>query len=261
MKKPKFTLVDYLIIIVVIAVVIFAFVHITSDNDDNDTESSSYDSSTLNKIVEKYLSYYNQGKVVKTSVSGLNSTNNEKVEVHGRILWIDDNKGTNVKALVETDEGEQYYAGLYKDFPNADIYLDKMSLEVDSEKYENLTEFQIKPENVTSLSQLTDKMGNYSNYEISTTIMVNDMDGIAYQKVVNYLFENHERISIKSSNIGLNEQLTITRGTSSEINQASDILGNFDGLTDDITIRVYNCTAAEKQYIEKEFSVDFVKTY
>ncbi len=261
MKKPKFTLVDYLIIIIVIAVVIFAFIHITSDDDNNDDESSSYDSSTLNKVVEKYLTYYNQGKVVKTTISGLNSTNNQEVELHGKIIWIDDNKGSNVKVLFETDDGKQYYAGLYKDFPNADIYLDKMSLEVDSEKYEDLTEFHIKPENITSLSQLTDGMGNYTNYELSTTITVDELDGTSYQEIVNYLFENHERISIKSSNVGLNEQITITRGTSAEITQASDILGNIDGLTDDITIRVYNCTPDEKQQIESQYTIDFTKTF
>ena len=69
MKKPKFTLIDYLIIIIVIAAVIFAFIHITSDDQD-ETEATSYDSSTLNKVVEKYLSYYNQNKVVKTSIEG-----------------------------------------------------------------------------------------------------------------------------------------------------------------------------------------------
>lgn len=261
MKKPKFTLVDYLIIIVVIAVIIFAFIHITSDDDENNTESSSYDSSTISKVVEKYLTYYNQGKIVKTSISGLNSTSNEEVEVSGKIIWIDDSKGSNVKVLLETDDGNQYYAGLYKDFPNADIYIEKMSLDVGSEKYENLTEFHLMPENLTTLSQLTEKMGNYSNYEISTTIVVNEIDGTDYQKVVNHMFENNERISIKYSNVGLNEQITITRGTSSEINYASDIFGNIDGLSDDITIRVFNCTAAERQHIENEFDVDFVKTF
>ncbi len=261
MKKPEFTIVDYIIIIIIIAVIIFAFIHITSDDEDNSQESSSYDSSTLNKIVEKYLSYYNQGKIVKTTISGLNSTNNKEIEIHANIIWMGDGGGSTIKALIQTEDGEKYYAGLYKDFPNADIYLDKMSLEVDSEKYENLTEFHIKPENITSLSQLTQKIGNYSNYEISTTITVNDLDGKTYQDIVNNLIENHKRLSITSSNVGLNEQITITRGTAEEINLASNILGNIDGLTDDITIRVYNCTPAEQTQIENEYNVNIIKTY
>ena len=183
------------------------------------------------------------------------------MDIYGKILWIDDSRGSNVKVLVESEEGNQYYAGLYKDFSNADIYLDKMSLEVDSEKYENLTEFQIKPENITSLSQLTDKMGNYTNYEISTTIIAGNIDGVAYQQIVNYMIANHDRVSIKYSNIGSNDQITITRGSPTELDYASDILGDLNGLSDDITIRVYNCSAAEKQMIENNFAVDFVKTY
>ena len=54
MKKGilnKLTIVDYIIIIAVICAVVFAFIHITTD-DSNDTKTSSYDSSTMNKIVE-----------------------------------------------------------------------------------------------------------------------------------------------------------------------------------------------------------------
>lgn len=260
MRKPKFTIIDYLIIIIIIAAIIFAFIHITSNDEDNQ-ESTSYDSSTMNKVTEKYLSYYNQGKIVKTTISGQNSTNNQEIEIQGNILWLSDSGGSNIKALIQTNNGQIYYAGLYKDFPNADIYIDKMSLEVDSEKYKNLTEFQIKPENITSLSQLTDKIPNQKNYEISTTITVDDLDGKTYQSIVNNLIENHQRLSITSSNVGLNQQITLTRSTPDEINQASNTLGNINGITDDITIRVYNCTPDEKTQIENTYQVNLIKTY
>ncbi len=72
MKKGilnKLTIVDYIIIIAVICAVVFAFIHITTD-DSNDTKTSSYDSSTMNKIVENYLKLYLEGNVVETTVSG-----------------------------------------------------------------------------------------------------------------------------------------------------------------------------------------------
>ena len=68
MKKGilnKLTIVDYIIIIAVICAVVFAFIHITTD-DSNDTKTSSYDSSTMNKIVENYLKLYLEGNVVET---------------------------------------------------------------------------------------------------------------------------------------------------------------------------------------------------
>ena len=71
--KKRFTLVDYAIIILVICAIVFAFIHVTS-NDDTVNEKTSYDSSTLNKIAEKYLTYYRQGYIVNTTVHGYNST-------------------------------------------------------------------------------------------------------------------------------------------------------------------------------------------
>ena len=124
MKKGilnKLTIVDYIIIIAVICAVVFAFIHITTD-DSNDTKTSSYDSSTMNKIVENYLKLYLEGNVVETTVSGYNASTGKAVELHGNISWIDDDKGSNVKVLINSN-GNEYLAGLYKDIPNADIYI------------------------------------------------------------------------------------------------------------------------------------------
>ena len=99
MKKPgflkKFTIIDYLIIIVVIAAIIFAVVEISSPNQSED-ESSSYDSSTFNKVVENYLKYYLTGNIVTTTVEGINASNNEPVSLNGNIIWMDDNSGNNL---------------------------------------------------------------------------------------------------------------------------------------------------------------------
>ena len=141
MKKGilnKLTIVDYIIIIAVICAVVFAFIHITTD-DSNDTKNSSYDSSTMNKIVENYLKLYLEGNVVETTVSGYNASTGESVELHGNISWIDDDKGSNVKVLINSN-GKEYLAGLYKDIPNADIYIDSIYLETNGNIGEVATE-------------------------------------------------------------------------------------------------------------------------
>lgn len=258
MKKPKFTLVDYLIIIIVIAAVLFAFVHITSD-DQNETEATSYDSSTLNKVVEKYLNYYNQNKIVKTSIDGINSSNNEPVHIKGEVVWMDDDRGANVKVLVKSGN-ETYLCGLYKDVAEADIYIDKMSLEVDGSTYNETTEFTIRPTNITSINDLNSKLANISNYVLTTEISVDGIDGLKYQELLNSLYDNG-RISIKMTNVGLTEKLSIVRATSADLNNANAILGNINGVTDTIYLRVYDCDSSQKQFIENNFDVLNVKTY
>lgn len=258
MKKPKFTLIDYLIIIIVIAAVIFAFIHITSDDQD-ETEATSYDSSTLNKVVEKYLSYYNQNKVVKTSIEGINSSNNEPINIKGEIVWMDDDRGSNVKVLVKSGN-ETYLCGLYKDVVKADIYIDKMSLEVDGSEYNETIEFTINSTNISSINDLNSKLNNYSNYVLTTELTVDDLDSLKYQELVNSLYDNG-RISIKTTNVGLTQKLLIVRATPADLNDADTILGNVNGVTEKIYLRVYNCTASEKQFIENNFNVLNVKTY
>ena len=80
MKKGilnKLTIVDYIIIIAVICAVVFAFIHITTD-DSNDTKTSSYDSSTMNKIVENYLK---DGKDLRTFFDNQKPQTLFKVEI------------------------------------------------------------------------------------------------------------------------------------------------------------------------------------
>ena len=59
--KIKFTVIDYIIIILVIVAIVFAFMHITSD-DSVKTEKIAFDESTINKIPDTYLKYYNKNK-------------------------------------------------------------------------------------------------------------------------------------------------------------------------------------------------------
>ena len=146
--KLKFTLVDYIIIILVICAVIFAFIHITTDNS-SDLQKTAFDASTINKIPDTYSNYYKDGYIIKSTVEGFNSSNGEEVTINGTVKWIDDNGGSDVKLLIDSGN-KTYLVGLYKNVPNADIYIDTLSLETDGSKYDNLVEFKINPMKITS---------------------------------------------------------------------------------------------------------------
>jgi len=251
--RKKFTIIDYLIIILIIGAVVFAFIHISSD-DTSTSESTSYDSSTLNKIVEKYLTYYRQGFEVNTTVQGYNSTDGKPVTLTGNIKWMDDDKGTNVKALV-TSNGADYIVGLYNHIPNADIYLSSMTLDMNGDKYSNLTEITIKPKEVTSINDLISGIPNNTDYEISTIIAVDSIDTLKFQETNNIFFQNHERISIKGSNNGLTNQINIVRGSNNDLTEANSIFGEFNGLTNEITIRIYNCSDNDINTIKNNYDV------
>lgn len=86
--KPKFTLIDYLIIILVICAIAFAFIHITTDDSSN-IKKTAFDASTINKIPDTYSNYYKDGFIVKANVDGFNATNNEKTTLNGTVKWIE----------------------------------------------------------------------------------------------------------------------------------------------------------------------------
>lgn len=250
---------DYAIIILVICAIVFAFIHITSD-DDSASESTSYDSSTLNKIVEKYLTYYRQGYMVNTTVHGFNATDGKPVTLSGNIKWMDDDRGSNVKALVNSN-GSDYIVGLYNQVPNADVYINSMTLEINGDKYSNLTEIKVNPKNITSINDLFSGISNDTEYELTTTVSLNSLDSATLQEITNRLFQNDERISIKGSNNGLTNQINIVRATNTELSQANTVLGELSGITNEITIRIYNCSDNDINTIKDNFDVYNIQKY
>lgn len=257
--KRRFTFVDYAIIILVICAIVFAFIHITSD-DDSASESTSYDSSTLNKIVEKYLTYYRQGYIVNTTVHGYNATDGKPVTLSGNIKWMDDDRGSNVKALVNSN-GSDYIVGLYNHVPNADVYINSMTLEINGDKYSNLTEIKVNPKNITSINDLYSGISNDTEYELTTTIAIDSLDSTTLQKISNMLFQNDERISFKSSNNGPINQINIIRATNTELSQVNPIIGEFSGITNEITIRIYNCSDNDINTIKDNYDVYNIQKY
>ncbi|WP_405290414.1 adhesin [Methanobrevibacter sp.] len=254
--KIKFTLIDYIIIILVICAVAFAFIHITSD-DSSSIQKTAFDSTTINKLPETYLNYYKDGKIVKATVKGSNSTNGEKVTLNGTVKWVDE--GSAVKVLIESNN-ETYLAGLYKNVKDADIYIDTISIETDGSTYDNLKEFNVKPLNITTLADLNKNLTG-CDYEISTSISVDSVDPLKMQELENKIDSESRRFAIKTTNAEFIRQITVSKANDQCLKDGSSILGNINGLTDDITIRVYNCSDSDMNKIKNNYEVTNIRTF
>ena len=252
----KFTIIDYIIIILVICAVAFAFIHITSDDSSN-IQKTAFDASTMNKLPETYLNYYKDGYIVKSTVTGLNSTNGEEVTLNGTVKWVEED--SSVKVLIESGN-HTYLAGLYKNVPNADIYIDKISLETDGSIYENLTEFTINPQNITSLSDLNKNLTN-DNWEITTTVTLDSIDSIKITEIENKINAHNGRLAIKTASNELINKIVIIKADKQNIEDGNSILGSINGLTEEITIRVYNCSDSDLNNIKNNYEVANIRTF
>lgn len=253
----KFTIVDYIIIILVICAIIFAFIHITTD-DSSKMQKTAFDTSTLNKVPDTYSNYYKDGCIVTSNLEGFNSTNGEPVSLNGTVIWEDDNGGGDVKILIKSDNGT-YLTGLYRYNPNADIYIDHISLESNGEKYKNLTEISIKPMKITYFNDLTSKINKDIDYEITTKVSLDSLNANQVQEIKNKLMEHGKRDSIKIT--GNDNELLIAKATAENIKDADSVLGNINGITNQITIRVYNCSDSQLNNIKNSYEVTNVKTF
>lgn len=259
MTKPKlkkflkkFTIIDLLIIIAIIVAVFFAFTNITVDEDKR--ESVSFDTSTLSKLPEKYLSFYREGKIVETSVGGYNSSSGKYEEIHGRIVWLDDRRGTNINILIDVN-GEKILAGLYKDVKDADIYIEQITLETSGEKYKNITEVQVKPMTISYLDEINDKIPDNINYSINTVIAVDTKDSQIYQELSNELYFSGKKISVRPLNDDSEDKIYLSSAEPKEIALASEILGTINGQTNSIVIRLYNASSDDIAAIKNIYDV------
>ena len=197
---------------------------------------------------------------MKATVKGTNATSGEEVTVNGTVEWLDDNGGTNVKVLINS-ENKPYLLGLYKSIPEADIYIKTLSIETNGTKYDNLVEFNIKPMNITSLNDLVSKIPNGTDYEISTEISTKSIDSTKMQEISNVLNSKDKRESIRCQDIGTNSKLKIIKSTDENIKDGNSVLGNFNGITDDITIRVYNCSDSQMNAIKNSYDVLSIRNF
>ena len=255
--KLKFTWIDYLIIILVVCAIAFAFIHITTD-DSSDLKKTAFDESTVNKIPDTYLKYYKDGFIVNATIEGFNSTNGNRTTLNGTVVWEDDNSGNGVRLLIDSNN-QTYLAGFYKTVPYADIYIDHISLESNGEKYKNLCEISAKPVEINSLKDLTSKLPDDANYEISTEIGLDSLSAKDGQKIANQLLSNGKRESIRA--VHADNNLLIKKATKENLNDANSILGNINGATEDITIRIYDCQDSQIKEISKNFNVTNIRNF
>lgn len=254
--KLKFTIVDYIIIILVICAIAFAFIHITSDDSSN-IQKTAFDASTINKLPETYLNYYKDGYIVKATVNGFNSTNGEEVSLNGTVKWVDE--GPSSKVLIESNN-KTYITGLYKNVRNADIYINTISIETNGSTYKNLKEFTIKPQNITSLSDLTKNLKN-CNYEISTSISVDSIDSIKIRELENEINSHNKRLAIKTSNSELINEILLSKANAQNIEDGTNVLGNINGVTEYITLRVYDCNDTTLKNIKDNYEVTNIRSF
>lgn len=248
----KFTIIDYIIIILVICAVAFAFIHITT-NDSSNIQKTAFDESTMNKIPDTYSKYYKDGFIVNSTVEGFNSSTGNRTTISGHVIWVDNDGGNDVKILIENENGT-FLTGLYRYNPDADIYIDHISLESNGEKYKNLTEITVKPKKITSLKDLTSGIEKDTDYEITTKISLDSLNSNQIQEIINILKEHGKRLSIKKGG-EMEYQLVIAKATEDNINDADSVLGNINGVSDDITIRVFNSTDSQINSIKSHFDV------
>lgn len=242
-----------------ICAIIFAFIHITTD-DSSDLQKTAFDESTVNKIPDTYLKYYKDGFITKATIEGFNSTNGQRITLNGAVIWLDDDGGNNVKILIDSN-GKTYLAGLYRAVPNADIYIDQISLESNGEKYKNLCEIKVKPLEIASIADLTSKIPKNADYELSTEISLDSLSAKDVQEITNKLADHSKRESVKTKTSDMDNQLLIERACASDLKDADSVLGNINGITDEITIRIYDCTESQVNEISKNFKVENIRNF
>ena len=240
MKKPgflnKITIIDILIIICIIGAVGFAIYHMT-DDDSSKASATSFDYSTTPKILETYLDYYKDGKVVTSEIVGTDAKTGEKVELNRRVLWVGEDENGKVNVVLD-DNGKPLLAGFYIDVPNADLFIDSMSLESNGDTYKNLKDITVSPKEINNLNELINEIPNGTPCEISTSISIENFDSVKYQKLLNALNENKKPcIVLRNSQINT---LEINRANKADLEIASEILGDFNGQTSQIRLRTYN---------------------
>jgi hypothetical protein len=239
MKKPgflnKITIIDILIIICIIGAAGFAIYHM-ADDDSLNASATSFDYSTNSKILETYLDYYKNGNVVTITIVGTDAKTGEKVELNGKVLWLGESENEKINVLLDNN-GKPLLAGFYKDVPNADLFIDSISLESNGDTYKNVKDISVAPKEIGNINDLISEMPNGSQCEISTSIAIDNLDGVKYQKLLNALYDNKKPCIVMNAETNV---LEINRANKTDLKTASEILGDFNGQTSQIKIRTYN---------------------
>ena len=89
--------------------------------------------------------------------------------------------------------------------------------------------------------------------EISTAIAIDNLDNVKYQKLLNALNNNKKPSMVLG--MGQNNILEINKARSNDFEIANKVLGEFNGETSQIQIRIYNCTPEDIKAVESSYNV------
>ena len=237
----KFTYLDLIIIIIVISAVFLSFYR-TYDNDSN-IQKFTFDSLEMEKANNKFQDLNGAGKIVYTNLRGYNTINGQKETIYGRILWSDDSE-----MLLDVN-GSKILASNYKN-RYADFYFESITLEVVGVE-KNSVDIVLKPINVTSVNNLIIDIPE--EYKLYASLSIPPQEETVIQKLNNELYEKENYAPISTSEN--NDMLNITWANDSDLRIINQILGDVDGVSGFITIRIFNVSNATIENLKNKYEV------
>ncbi|MGC9517522.1 MAG: hypothetical protein ACP5C3_07495 [Methanomicrobiales archaeon] len=243
MKKilGKFTYLDLIIIVIVFSAIIMAFYN-TADSQYN-IQKYTFDSMEMEKANLKFQDLYGSGKIVYSRLSGYNSIDGKKETIYGEVLW------SNEKEMLLNVNGSKILASNYQN-RFADFYFESITLEVVG--YENNTvDVILEPINITSVNELIFDIPE--EYRISAYLTVTPQESSLLQKLDNelYLRENYSPVSTADNN----DILNLTWANSTDLKIIDEVIGDLDGVSSYITIRIFNVSDDTLEKLKNEYKI------
>ena len=96
---------------------------------------------------------------------------------------------------------------------------------------------------------------------MSTTISLNQFDIVKLQEIQNIINSNDKRVAIKAPNVGVCNSLILENANKETLDISDSVLGNINGLSEEITIRVYNCSDSQLEQIKSSYDVANIRTF
>ncbi len=163
-------------------------------------------------------------------------------------------KGGKYKSEILSNNSNKPIMAAY-DADNADIYIKEITLKSTGDKYKNVVDIKIKHQSVSTLKNLVSGIPNGTNYTISTRISVNNVNNNVFQNLSNIMYDDLKKESIRPTFKNSYLQLALVMADDSDIRLASKILGNINGESDTINIRIYNANQEQINAIENSYDV------
>lgn len=244
MKIGKLTVIDVAIILFLASLVLYGFLK-TSDIDSN-IQTFTFDSSEMTKVQIKYNDLYSKGKIINSKINGYNSLTQKRGVINGEVLWVGTING-RVEVLMNVS-GKKILAGEYQD-KFADYYIDSITLEATGTR--NATDIIIEPIKIQRMSDLL--LDIPSRYEMTTNIPISNVDVSRFQELSRELYSREKHVSITLDI--QNGRIEILQATPEAIKISDEVLGDLDGQTDFITIRVYNADSNVLEKIKSRYKI------